>query len=51
MVAMDRALADIEMASDILVLTPQEFEIDCEIPGTIARPALLEGRIPYECAH
>jgi predicted nucleotidyltransferase len=47
--AMDRALWGLRLARDIVVLTPEEFERDRHIPGTIARPASLEGRILYEC--
>lgn len=48
MVAMDRALSGLGFAKDIIVLTPKEFERDRHIPGTIARPAWLEGRVLYE---
>jgi uncharacterized protein len=48
MVAMDRALRGLPIARDILVLTPEEFERDRQIPGTVARPAWREGRILYE---
>ncbi|MDI6736309.1 MAG: nucleotidyltransferase domain-containing protein [bacterium] len=48
MLAMDKALKGLKMARDIIVLTPEEFEIDRQIPGTIARPAWREGRILYE---
>ncbi|MEW6605926.1 MAG: nucleotidyltransferase domain-containing protein [bacterium] len=51
MVAIDRALAGLGFARDIIVLTPQEFERDRHIPGTIARPAWQEGRILYEQPH
>jgi predicted nucleic acid-binding protein len=47
-VAMDRALIGLPIARDIMVLTPEEFERDRYIPGTIARPAWKEGRILYE---
>ncbi|MBI5473151.1 MAG: nucleotidyltransferase domain-containing protein [Ignavibacteriae bacterium] len=46
-VAMDRALRGMEIGRDIVLLTPEEFERDVEIPGTIARPAWLEGRVLY----
>ncbi len=49
MVAMDRALKGLGIARDILVLTPSEFEMDRYIPGTIARPAWLEGKVLYDC--
>ena len=48
MVAMDRALAGLGFASDVIVLTPEEFERDRHIPGTVARPAWQEGRVLYE---
>jgi predicted nucleotidyltransferase len=48
MLEMDRALRGIGFARDIVVLTPEEFERDREIPGTIARPASKEGKILYE---
>jgi uncharacterized protein len=48
MVAMDRALRGLPMARDILVLTPEEFERDRHIPGTVACPVWREGRILYE---
>jgi len=46
MVAMDRSLRG--LARDIVLLTPEEFERDRLIPGTIARPAWQEGKILYE---
>jgi predicted nucleotidyltransferase len=48
MVEMDSLLEGLEMARDIVILTPREFEIDKEIPGTIARYAYKEGRLLYE---
>ena len=48
MVDMDRALKGLGIARDIIILSPEEFEIDRQIPGTIARPAWKEGRILYE---
>lgn len=48
MVAMDRALAGLGFARDVVVLTPEEFERDRDIPGTVARPASLEGKVLYE---
>jgi len=48
--AMDRALWGLRLARDIVVLTPEEFERDRQTPGTIARPASLEGRVLYESA-
>lgn len=41
MAAMDRALRGLKFARDIFVLTPEEFERDRHIPGTVARPAKL----------
>lgn len=48
MVAMDRALHGLDLARDIMVLTPQEFERDRHIPGTVARAAWREGKVLYE---
>ena len=48
MVAMDRVLCGLELARDIMVLTPEEFERDRHIPGTIARPAWQQGKVLYE---
>jgi predicted nucleotidyltransferase len=48
MLAMDRSLEGLKLARDILVLSSDEFERNRQIPGTIARPAWLEGRILYE---
>jgi hypothetical protein len=45
---MDRALWGLRLARDIVVLTPEEYEQDRRIPGTIARPGSLEGRALYE---
>lgn len=50
MLEMDKALDGLGLARDVLVLTPEEFELDREIPGTIARPAWLEGKVLYERA-
>ena len=50
MVAMDRALKGLPIARDIVVITPEEFERDRNIPGTIARPAWQEGIVLYEAA-
>lgn len=48
MVAMDRALRGLGFARDILLLTPDEFDRDRNIPGTVARPAWKEGKVLYE---
>lgn len=45
---MYRALESLGIAKDIVVLTKEEFERNRRIPGTIARPAWLEGRVLYE---
>jgi predicted nucleotidyltransferase len=45
---MYNALGGMRLATDILILTPEEFELDRYIPGTIARPAWLEGKTLYE---
>ncbi|HUU20192.1 MAG TPA: nucleotidyltransferase domain-containing protein [Sedimentisphaerales bacterium] len=50
MLEMDRALRGLGLARDIMVLTPEEFERNRHIPGTIARPAWREGKVLYESA-
>ncbi len=45
---MYRALESLGIAKDIVVLTEDEYERNRKIPGTIARPAWLEGRVLYE---
>jgi len=50
MVAMDRALRGVKVATDVIILTPEEFERDRLIPGTVARPAWREGRVLYEAS-
>jgi len=47
-VDMYRALKGLGIAKDIVVITPEEFERDRKIPGAVARPAWLEGKILYE---
>ena len=44
---MDRALKGLRLACDIVLLTPEEYELERQIPGTVARPAALEGRVIY----
>lgn len=50
MLAMDRALKGLRLARDIVVLSPDEFDRDRCIPGTVARPAWLEGKVLYDSA-
>lgn len=48
MVEMNRALDQFDYAFDILILTPQEWQRDQAIPGTIGRYAFREGKLLYE---
>jgi len=48
MVEMDRALRGLNLARDILILTPEEFQRDSRIPGTVGRYAHKEGKVVYE---
>lgn len=41
------ALHGIPVAKDIVVCAPEEFEWRKEIPGTVERPAALEGKVLY----
>jgi predicted nucleotidyltransferase len=48
MVAMDRAMRGLNIARDIMVISPEEFENNRFIPGTIARTAWQQGITLYE---
>jgi predicted nucleotidyltransferase len=48
MVAMDRALSGLPFARDIVVVTPEEFTSGRDLPGSVIRPAVAEGRLLYE---
>ena len=50
MAALSRALEGLGVAVDVIVLTPEEYELDKQIPGTVARPAWLEGVVLYDAA-
>lgn len=41
------ALHDMRLPMDIIVTTPEAFEWRRKIPGTIERPAALEGKVLY----
>jgi predicted nucleotidyltransferase len=47
MLEMDRALGGLDYAFDVLISTPEEFEVDRLIPGTVSRYADKEGRVLY----
>ena len=47
-IALRMALRDFPTPKDIIVTTAEEFEWRKKIPGTIERPAALEGRVLYE---
>ncbi len=42
------ALSDFGVPLDIVLSTPEEFQARSRIPGTIERPAMLEGKVLYE---
>ena len=44
----DYALADRELPLDLIVVTPEQFEREKKLIGTIIHPAALEGKILYE---
>jgi uncharacterized protein len=44
------ALHDIRLPKDIIVVTPEQVERQRNIPGTIVRPAFLEGKVLYDKA-
>lgn len=41
------ALREFAVPKDIIVTSPEEFEWRKEIPGTIERPAAIEGKVLY----
>ncbi len=44
-------LRGLGLAKDVIVATPDEVERLRHVPGTIIRPALLEGRLVHERRH
>lgn len=48
LVEMDRTLRGVGLPLELVLLTPEEFDRDRSIPGTVARPAWLEGKVLYE---
>ena len=42
-----KTLRGLGVAKDVVVLTPDEFAAQKDIPGTIAYPAVHEGRVLY----
>jgi len=48
MLEMDRALGSLDYAFDVLILRPEEFQIDSLIAGTVGRYASQEGKVLYE---
>jgi predicted nucleotidyltransferase len=47
-VAIRRLLADLPVAKDIVVTTPEEIAARGHLVGTVLRPALREGTVLYE---
>jgi len=41
------AMAELGLATDIVLVTPREFEEQRNLPGTLARTAAREGRVLY----
>lgn len=46
----DLSLSDREMPLDLLVVTPEQFDRDRDMIGTVIRPAAREGKVLYERA-
>ncbi len=44
----DRSLRGVGFALDLVQLTPEEYDRDRVIPGTVAGPASKEGKVLYE---
>lgn len=47
---MDRALRGLRLARDIVVMTPEEFDCERLIPGSVAPPAWIDGKVLYDRA-
>ena len=45
---MYRELGGREFGCDLVLLSEEEYESDRHVPGTLARPASLEGKVLYE---
>ncbi len=41
------ALQGLGVSKDVIVTTPEDFEWRSRVPGTVERPALLEGKVLY----
>ncbi len=41
------ALYDIPVPKDIVLVTPEELDRERNVPGTLVRPALAEGKVVY----
>ena len=50
MVEMNRMMDHVQHAVDVLILTPDEFSREKNIPGTIGKYAAEHGRVIYERA-
>ena len=46
----DLSLSDRKIPLDLLVVTPEQFDRDRDMIGTVIRPAALEGKVLYERA-
>jgi predicted nucleotidyltransferase len=47
-VEMRRSVRDVPLAKDIIVTTPEELARRGELPGSVLRAALREGRVIFE---
>ncbi len=43
-----RVLSDLPISKDIIVTTPEEIARRGDLPGSVLRPALREGKVLYE---
>ena len=48
MVEIRRALSDMDLAKDVIVVTPEYFEKYRDVVGTVVWPAVHEGKLLYE---
>ena len=43
-----QALADLPVAKDVFITTPEEIRLRGDLVGSVLRPALREGKVLYE---
>ena len=47
---MEKSLWGLSVGRDLVVMTPEDYEMDRTIPGQLARYASIDGRVLYDAA-